>query len=154
VYNIHEECCQLPVPESDDTNQNACNADVCGTTIPCSCRLGTGCARAGYMYTSNLEERKMMWYINVSLSSGTSDPLHPTVKVSARVKSQNCVRIALRTYFLPSGVTGLTSHWAVIQLTYWCECEQAPPSEVAEWNVCLYHTLYHKLLAAYIYIMH
>jgi len=61
----------------------ACNADVCGTTIPCSCRLGTGCARAEYMYTSNLEERKMMWYINVSLSSGTSDPLHPTVKVSA-----------------------------------------------------------------------
>ena len=59
-------------------------------------------------------------------------PLYPTVKVSARVKPQNCVRIALRTYFLPSGVTGLTSHWAVIQLTYWCERERAPPSEVAE----------------------
>jgi len=57
-------------------------------------------------------------------------------------------------HFLPRGVTSLTSHWAVIQLTYWGERERASPSEVAEQNVCLYHTLCHKLLAAYIYIMH
>jgi len=128
--------------------KNAYNADMCGTTIPCSCRLGTGCARAEYMYTSNLEGRKMMWY--VSCPVGHQTHYIPQWRSVLEWSLRNVSGFAVCTYFLPRGVTGLTSHWAVIQLTYWGERERAPPSEVAEQNVCLYHTLCHKLLAALI----
>ena len=130
VYNIHRESCQLPVPESGDTNQK-CMWYWCVWHCHTNCRLGTGCARTECMYTSNLIRRGEKWHgINVSLSNGTSDPFHPTVKVSAWVKPQKCVRLR-SLHFLLRGVMGLTSHWAVIQLNYWSERERAPPSEVA-----------------------
>jgi len=50
VYNIHEESCQLPVPESGDTNQKSLRY-WCVWHCHTNCRLGTGCARTECMYT-------------------------------------------------------------------------------------------------------